>query len=97
MEDQRLQEFKSYFKTKWLEANTTLGIGLLRDQKITDARRYFWQTLSEQKFNLRTLCALIISFIPANLTHKIRKPSKFIKSQEVMSENLYCYPQNQKR
>jgi hypothetical protein len=50
MKDQQLQEFNSYFKTKWLEANTTLGIGLLRDQKITDARRYFWQTLSEQKF-----------------------------------------------
>jgi hypothetical protein len=75
MEDQRLQEFKSYFKTKWLEANTTLGIGLLRDQKITDARRYFWQSLSEQKFNLRTLVALIISFIPTNLTNKIWKIS----------------------
>jgi hypothetical protein len=75
MEDQHLQEFKSYFKTKWLEANTTLGIGLLRDQKITDARRYFWQTLSERKFNLRTLAALIISFIPTNLTNKIWKIS----------------------
>jgi hypothetical protein len=71
MEDERLQEFKSYFKSKWLEANTTLGIGLLRDQKITDARRYFWQTLSEQKFNLRTSVALIISFIPSKLTSKI--------------------------
>jgi len=71
MEDQRLQEFNSYFRNKWLEANTTLGIGLLRDQKNTDARRYFWQTLSEQKFNLRTLVALIISFIPTNLTNKI--------------------------
>jgi glycosyltransferase involved in cell wall biosynthesis len=75
MEDQRLQEFKSYFKSKWLEANTTLGIGLLRDQKITDARRYFWQSLREQRFNLRTLVALIISFIPANLTSKIWKIS----------------------
>jgi hypothetical protein len=75
MKDQHLQEFNSYFKTKWLEANTTLGIGLLRDQKITDARRYFWRTLSEQKFNLRTLAALIISFIPTNLMNKIWKIS----------------------
>ena len=71
MEDERLKEFNSHFRKKWLAANTTLGIGLLRDQKILDARRYFWQTLSEQKFNLRTLAALIISFIPPNLTNKI--------------------------
>ncbi|MFN9601112.1 MAG: glycosyltransferase family 2 protein [Dolichospermum sp.] len=71
MEDERLKEFNSHFRKKWLAANTTLGIGLLRDEKILDARRYFWQALSEQKFNLRTLAALIISFIPPNLTNKI--------------------------
>ncbi|MDP5017568.1 MAG: glycosyltransferase [Dolichospermum sp.] len=71
MKDERLQEFNSYFRQKWLEANTTLGIGLLRDQQITAARPYFWQTLTEQKFNLRTLVALILSFIPPALTNKI--------------------------
>jgi glycosyltransferase involved in cell wall biosynthesis len=75
MQDESLQEFHSYFKSKWLEANTTLGIGLLRDQQITAARSYFWRTLSEQKLNFRTLFALILSFIPANLTNKILKVS----------------------
>ncbi len=75
MEDQQLHEFNSYFRSKWLAANTTLGIGLLRDQQITDARRYFWQTLREQKFNLRTLSALILSFIPPTVTNKILKVS----------------------
>jgi len=71
MEDEHLKEFNSYFRKKWLEANTTLGIGLLRDQQITAARPYFWQTLSEEKFNLRTVAALIFSFIPPTLTNKI--------------------------
>lgn len=43
MEDARLQQFKTYFQQKWLEANTTLGIGLLRSEQIAAARPYFWQ------------------------------------------------------
>jgi len=38
MEDDRLQEFRPYFKRKWAHENTTMGIGLLR-------------TLLKQKFN----------------------------------------------
>jgi glycosyltransferase involved in cell wall biosynthesis len=64
MEDPRLAEFQPYFRKKWLEANTTLGIGLLRNQQKMAARSYFWRTLNEQKFNLRALVALILSFIP---------------------------------
>jgi hypothetical protein len=64
MSDERLKDFYHHFKTKWLEANTTLGIGLLRDKQITAARPYFWRALSEQKFNLRTIVALTLSFIP---------------------------------
>ncbi|MEY3222750.1 MAG: hypothetical protein RLZZ203_1606, partial [Cyanobacteriota bacterium] len=36
-------------------------------------RPYFWQTLREQKFNLRTLVALALSFIPPMITRKILK------------------------
>jgi glycosyltransferase involved in cell wall biosynthesis len=71
MKDERLQDFNSYFRRKWLEANTTLGIGLLRNQQIAAARSYFWQALTGQKFNLRTLVALVLSFIPMHLTNKI--------------------------
>jgi glycosyltransferase involved in cell wall biosynthesis len=71
MEDAKLQEFHSHFKSLWLEANTTLGIGLLKDQQTTVARAYFWKALSEQKFNFRTLTALTLSFIPPILANKI--------------------------
>jgi glycosyltransferase involved in cell wall biosynthesis len=71
MEDVRLQEFYPYFKQQWLEAHTTLGIGLLRDKKVADARPYFWLALKGQKFNLRTIVALILSFIPWILVNKI--------------------------
>jgi glycosyltransferase involved in cell wall biosynthesis len=71
MEDERLKDFYHHFKTKWLEAHTTLGIGLLRDKQITAARPYFWRALIEQKFNLRTIAALTLSFIPPVLTKKL--------------------------
>jgi glycosyltransferase involved in cell wall biosynthesis len=73
MKDENLQEFHQHFKKLLLTANTTLGIGLLLDQQIAAARPYFWQTLREQKFNLRTLVALALSFIPPMITRKILK------------------------
>lgn len=76
MEDARLQEFKAYFQDKWLEAHTTLGIGLLRTEEIADARSYLWQALKQQKFNLRTIIALILSFIPRLLAHRLLRVAK---------------------
>jgi glycosyltransferase involved in cell wall biosynthesis len=64
MEDQRLQLFHDYFRKKWLEANTTLGIGLWRNRQSSAARAYFWRTLSEEKLNLRALVGLSLSFTP---------------------------------
>ncbi|WP_138498493.1 glycosyltransferase family 2 protein [Nostoc sp. PA-18-2419] len=71
MEDTRLQEFSTHFQQKWLEANTTLGIGLLRNEQIAAARSYFWQALKKQKFNLRTIAALTLSFTPRIFTNKL--------------------------
>lgn len=71
MEDKHLQHFHSHFRKLWLEAHTTLGIGLMLDQQTRSARSYFWQALQKQKFNLRTLIALILSFTPPKLTHKL--------------------------
>ncbi|MEH1882431.1 glycosyltransferase family 2 protein [Nostoc sp.] len=76
MEDPRLQQFRAYFQQKWLEANTTLGIGLLRSQQIAVARPYFWQALTKQKFNARTLVALSLSFTPQFLANKLIEMSK---------------------
>jgi hypothetical protein len=76
MEDVRLQQFKTYFQQKWLEANTTLGIGLLRSEQIAAARPYFWQALNQQKFNVRTLAALTLSFTPQVLASKLMKIPK---------------------
>jgi len=57
MEDDRLQEFRPYFKRKWAHENTTMGIDLLRAEQVT-TRPYLWRAFSQQKFNLRTLAAL---------------------------------------
>jgi len=35
MEDDRLQEFRPYFKRKWAHENTTMGIDLLRAEQVT--------------------------------------------------------------
>jgi glycosyltransferase involved in cell wall biosynthesis len=71
MEDERLKEWRPYFKEKWLEAHTTLGIGLLRTEQTAQARPYLWQALNEQKFNLRTLTALTVSFAPHAVANKL--------------------------
>jgi glycosyltransferase involved in cell wall biosynthesis len=76
MKDARLQQFRVYFQQKWLEANTTLGIGLLRSEQIAAARPYFWQALNKQKFNVRTLVALSLSFTPHFFVNKLIKLSK---------------------
>ncbi|MBE9211561.1 glycosyltransferase family 2 protein [Plectonema cf. radiosum LEGE 06105] len=71
MEDEALQEFKSYFRKQWLHAQTTLAIGLLRDEKETEARPLLLRTLIQQKFNKRTIAAFLISFIPKPLARKL--------------------------
>ncbi|WP_017656149.1 hypothetical protein [Fortiea contorta] len=70
-ENPHLQEFQQHFYRQWLEANTTLGIGLLRSGQITAARPYLWRALTQQKFNLRTIAALILSFIPQPLAKQL--------------------------
>ncbi len=71
MEDEALQEFKSYFRKQWLHAQTTLAIGLLRENKMNEARSLLLHTLFQQKFNPRTIAAFLISFIPQPLARKL--------------------------
>ena len=70
MEDEQLQEFKPYFRQKWLRANTTVGIGLMRAREVAEARNYFRFVLSQQKLNLRTVVAYILSFTPQWLANR---------------------------
>lgn len=71
MEDTRIQSFKPHFRQKWLEAYTTLGIGLLRDQQTKLARSYLWEAWKQQKFNLRTIAALVISYSPKMFAYPV--------------------------
>lgn len=64
MQDDRLQAFRPYFQQKLAQANTTLGIGLMRSGQIAAARPYFWQALQQQKFSWRTIAALTLSLTP---------------------------------
>lgn len=70
MEDEQLQEFKPYFRQKWLYAHTTLGVGLLRAERVAEARPYLLYALSQQKFDLRTVAALTLSFTPRALASR---------------------------
>ncbi|MBE9197786.1 MULTISPECIES: glycosyltransferase family 2 protein [unclassified Nodularia (in: cyanobacteria)] len=76
IEDPRIQEFQSHFQKKWLESHTTLGIGLLRNQQVESARSYLWQALKQQKFNLRTIVALTLSFTPKILANPVLRIPK---------------------
>lgn len=71
MEDENLQEFNNYFSEKWLHAHTTMAIGLLRLEQVAEARPYLLQALRQQKFNLRTLAALALSFTPKPIARKL--------------------------
>ncbi|MGI8501904.1 MAG: glycosyltransferase family 2 protein [Hassallia sp.] len=71
MEDERLQDLKSYFREKWLHAHTTLAIGLLRSEQVAEARPLLLQALRQQKFNLRTIVALALSFTPQPLARRL--------------------------
>lgn len=68
--DEKLQEFRPFFERKWAQANTTLGIGLMRSGQIAQARPYFWNALKQQKFDLRTIAALMLSYTPPSLASK---------------------------
>ncbi|GAB1544297.1 hypothetical protein NUACC21_69730 [Scytonema sp. NUACC21] len=69
MEDERLQEFKPHFQQQWGHVSTTLGIGLMRSQKIREARPYFCRSL-RQHLTFRTVAALMLSFIPPRIAAK---------------------------
>ncbi|RUT07881.1 hypothetical protein DSM106972_021410 [Dulcicalothrix desertica PCC 7102] len=71
IQDQSLAEFHPLFKQKWLHAHTTLAIGLMRSQQVQQARSYLKSALFQQKFNLRTLVALGISFAPKKLANHL--------------------------
>ncbi|MBW4664431.1 MAG: glycosyltransferase [Chroococcus sp. CMT-3BRIN-NPC107] len=63
-EDPLLEEFKPYFEQQLAHDNTTLAIGLLRVGQVDKAKLYLRTAIAKQKFNLRTLVALTLSYIP---------------------------------
>lgn len=70
MEDPALQEFRSYFQDRWAHESTNTGIGLLRNKQLKEARPYFLGVFKQQKFSLRTLVALTLSFTPASIASR---------------------------
>lgn len=71
MKDEYLQEFKPYFRQKWAQENTTLGIGLMRSGQIAEARPYFLRAMKEQRFNMRTMTALMLSFTLPSIASRL--------------------------
>jgi glycosyltransferase involved in cell wall biosynthesis len=71
MEDPRMVKLRPYSEEKRAHANTTLGIGLLCADQSTEARSHLYQALQSQKFNLRIVFSLILSYISRSLTTRL--------------------------
>ena len=69
LEDERLAELAPYFKERLAHQRTTIGINLLRSKKAAEARSYLLSALNQHP-SLRTLVALILSFIPSSLASR---------------------------
>ncbi len=71
IEDPLLQEFKPYFEQELAHANTTLAIGLLKAGQVVEARTYLRNAIARQKFSLRTLAALTLSYTPQPIVRQL--------------------------
>ena len=69
MKDEQLAELYPYFEKKWGHICTSLGIGLMRGENLQEARTRFWDSL-KRHFSLRTIAALIVSFVPPRIAAK---------------------------
>lgn len=82
MEDDNLQAHRPYFQQEWAHANTTLGIGFLRSGEPQKARPYLRQALRYHKFNVRSLTAFGLSYLPQSISHSLavtRNPGLFTR------------------
>ena len=70
IEDPVLQEFKPYFEKQLAHDNTTLAIGLLRVGQVAEAKPYLFKAIAAQKFDLRTLAALTLSYTPQTIARQ---------------------------
>ena len=65
-----LRPYAVYFRQKWIEANTTLAIGLIKSGLPAEARSHLKDALQHGP-NLRTLTALGLSFLPRRATQSL--------------------------
>jgi len=69
IEDPNLAAYRTYFQHEWAHANTTIGIAFLRMGDPQKARTYIHRALQYHRFNLRTLVAYSLSYLPQSLSH----------------------------
>ncbi|MDJ1505113.1 glycosyltransferase family 2 protein [Xanthocytophaga agilis] len=65
-------EMLSYIEYRWQHASTSMGIALLKDSKVREARSYLFKSLTKRKPDIRTLAAFSISLMP-HPSHHIRE------------------------
>lgn len=69
LNDPSLAPYHPIFRRRLAHAYTTLGIGLMRDRRLDDARPSLWRSLRQQ-FSPRTLAALLVSYLPPSLAQR---------------------------
>lgn len=75
------QALKPYFEQEWAHANTTLAIGLMRSQQVAAARPYLFKSFRCRPLNLRTLMALLLSWMPPSWM----RPFVFLRNPGILS------------
>lgn len=63
LEDEKTRPYTSHLLRRLAHAYTSLGIGLLRGKKLAEARSNLFYSLNLNKFSLKTILALILSYL----------------------------------
>jgi glycosyltransferase involved in cell wall biosynthesis len=73
---------KAHFAREWAHANTTLGIGLMRAGQVAAARPCLQRSLRQNPLNLRTITALLLSWLPPAFV----RPFVFLRNPQILSK-----------
>lgn len=72
LNDDRLAEFHPIFRKRLAHAQVTLGIGLLRDGQLREARSYIQQSF-KNAISLRSIGSFLLTFIPSKYSDCVVK------------------------
>ncbi|NEU71171.1 glycosyltransferase family 2 protein [Hassallia byssoidea VB512170] len=76
IKDARLHELHPYFHRRLLEARYSLGMSLLQAKQPIAARSHFWHVIKNKKRSLRSIGAMLLTFMPQSFTNRALDTNK---------------------